>query len=141
MIPLRRRPRELGLPDITPLLDVVFILLIFFVIAAAFSVHGVDMRLPQSSAARTYAGRTVEIAIAADGSLRADGEPITLRDLGFIVRRNASGETGAPRQILIKADGEAAVGVFLRAIDTIRDNGGDRLVIAAQPKPREGGGP
>lgn len=132
MIPLARRRRESALPDVTPLLDVVFILLIFFVLAAAFAVHGVEMRLPKSSAARAYAGRPLEVTLAADGTLGHDGRAITLRDLAFLVRRNGEGEAKT-RPILLVPDREAQVGAFMEAVNAIRDNGGDRLVIAAQP--------
>jgi len=141
MIPFRRDRDEAGFPDLTPVLDMVFNLLIFFVIAAAFAVHGVDMRLPQASRARTFAGRSIEVILAADGSLTADGKPVTLRDLGFLVRRNAGGEgmvPGAePRQILFKAEPEASVGDFVRTIDAVRAAGGERLVIASEPLHRE----
>lgn len=135
MIPLRRAARESVLPDITPLLDVVFILLIFFILAAAFAVHGVDMRLPKSSAARAYAGKPLEVVLAADGSLSHGGEAITLRDLAFLVARNASGEVKT-RPILLIPDRDASVGAFMETVNAIRDNGGERLVIAAQPTPK-----
>lgn len=132
MIPFHRRSRENALPDVTPLLDVVFILLIFFVLAAAFAIHGVDTRLPKSSAARAYAGQPIEVTLAADGSLRHDGHAITLRDLAFLVRRNGEGEART-KPILLIPDREASVGAFMETINAIRDNGGERLVIAAQP--------
>lgn len=132
MIPLSRRRRESPLPDVTPLLDVVFILLIFFVLAAAFAVHGVEMRLPRSTAARAYVGRPLEVTLAADGSLRHDDRPITLRDLAFLVRRSGAGEAGA-QPVLLIPDRDARVGAFLETVDAIRDSGGERLVIAARP--------
>lgn len=82
MIPLKPRHRETPLPDLTPLLVTVFILLFFFVIAAAFAIHGVDLRLPKSSAASSYAGTSdPEIQLSADGTLHHRGESITLRDV------------------------------------------------------------
>jgi biopolymer transport protein ExbD len=130
MIPLSRHRRESAMPDITSLLDVVFILLLFFVIAAAFAIHGVDLRLPKSSAARAYAGRPLEILLAADGSLRHDGHPVTLRDVTFLIRANA---LERDRQILLIPDRNASVGDFMATVSAIRDSGGDRLVIAAEP--------
>ncbi len=134
MIPLKARSRETPLPDLTPMLDTVFILLFFFVIAATFAIHGVDLQLPQSSAARTYSGRPMEIMLMADGSLRHNGEVVTLHDITFLVRDNA-GERGQNRQILLIPDKNATVGAFMSTISAIRDHGGDRLVIAAKPIP------
>ncbi|WP_319775314.1 biopolymer transporter ExbD [Breoghania sp.] len=131
MIELKRKDRQAGIPDVTPILDVVFILLIFFVIAAAFTTHGVEMNLPNSKQARTFAGRSLEVVLSADGQLMADTEAVDLRELGFKVR--LAKETPGGMQIVLKADKNASVGMFLSAIGTIRDNGGDHLVIATRP--------
>ncbi|WP_321345369.1 biopolymer transporter ExbD [Breoghania sp.] len=139
MIALKSKGRQAGLPDVTPILDVVFILLIFFVIAAAFTTHGVEMNLPKSEHSRTFAGRSLEVVLAADGSLLADTEAIDLRELGFKVR--AAKETPGGMQIVLKADRKASVGMFLTTIGAIRDNGGDRLVIATRPAPSQASQP
>lgn len=140
MIPFRQHGREDIMPELTPLLDVVFILLIFFVIAAAFAVHGMDMDLPQVSTSRTYAGRALEITLTPDGDLLLDDEPVSLRNLGFIIRDNSKGFGGKPpKQVLFKASPKASVGRFMRTVDTIRENGGQRLVIATDtPRPEAG---
>ncbi|MCE1235038.1 MAG: biopolymer transporter ExbD [Hyphomicrobiales bacterium] len=132
----RRRRSDDALPDVTPILDMVFILLIFFVLAAAFAIHGDDVRLPQSSSARLFAGKPIRISIAADGSLSSDHRPITVRDIGFLVRE-ASREDGGSRRVLLETDRDAPVGAFLTVVDTIRSQGGDRMVIAAEPLGRE----
>ena len=139
MIPITRQSREPAMPDVTPLVDVVFILLIFFIIAAAFAVHGMDMDLPESASARMYAGQSIEIVLDNDNKLFCDKKPVTLRDLGFIIHRNCSlEEVSRPKQVLFKASSQASVGMFMRTVDTIRSNGGERLVIAtknASPEP------
>ena len=106
-------------------------------VAAAFAVHGIDMRLPKSSAARACTGRPLEIVLTAGGELHHGGKTITQRDLGFLIRHNANGED-RNRQILLIPDREASVGAFMQTVNTIRDNGGDRLVVAAEPSPRGG---
>ncbi len=132
MIRLRPRPEAAG-PDITPLLDVVFILLVFFIVAAAFAVHGMDLDLPASSFARTYAGRPLEIVLAADGSLLCDEAPTDLRELGFTLRRLNAPGNGPRRQILLKASARATVEAFMQTVDVIRRSGGEHLVIATEP--------
>ena len=131
MIPFaKRQQKEMPLPDLTPMLDTVFILLFFFVIASAFALHGIDLKLPQSSVARAYVGHPIEIKLFADGTLRYDNQNLTLRDIVFVVRNNAQ----SGRQIMLIPDRQATVGDFMAAVSTIRDNGGDRLIIAAEPE-------
>ena len=133
MIPFTRHDKEPALPDVTPLMDVVFILLIFFVIAAAFAVHGLDIDLPESSSSRNYAGRALEITLQPDGALLCDGEPVTEHDLGFIIADNcAATSTRRPKQVLFKTSSAASVGRFMRTVDIIRSHGGERLVIATE---------
>ncbi|MDJ0932873.1 MAG: hypothetical protein QNJ43_21165 [Breoghania sp.] len=60
-----------------------------------------------------------------------DNETVDLRELGFKVC--AAKETPGGMQIVLKADGQASVSMFLTAIGTIRDNSGDHLVIATRP--------
>ena len=55
---------------------------------------------------------------------------MTLRDIVFVVRNNAQ----SGRQIMLIPDRQATVGDFMAAVSTIRDNGGDRLIIAAEPE-------
>ena len=57
---------DVGL-DMTPLIDAVFILLLFFILAATFTVRGLDVELPQAQATRAITGRIVEIRLFADG--------------------------------------------------------------------------
>ena len=88
--------------------------------------------MPKSSAASSYAGHPIEILLTADGTLRHNGELVTLRDVAFLVRDNSK-SVGNNRQILLVPDRNAAVGDFMATVGAIRDNGGDRLVIAAEP--------
>ena len=133
MIEFPRPVREPALPDMTPLLDVVFILLIFFVIGAAFAVHGMDLDLPESRVSRSYAGKTMEIVLDENGALFQDGQPVSAVELAVSLERAVEPLPGrTPPQILLKASSRASVGAFMRAVDLIRDNGGSRLVIATQ---------
>lgn len=133
MIEFTRRESEPALPDMTPLLDVVFILLIFFVIGAAFAVHGMDLDLPESRASRSFAGKTMEIVLDHDGGLYCDGDPVTVHELAVMLEHAVEPVPGrTPPQILLKAASDASVGAFMRAVDVIRSHGGRRLVIATQ---------
>jgi biopolymer transport protein ExbD len=119
-------------PDVTPLLDVVFILLIFFVISAAFALRGVDLELPQASETRQIAGKALHIELAADGALKLDGLCVATDRLGPRLQTALRKATHS-LQIVLKASPKARVGDFIHTVDTIRTHGGRQLVIATKP--------
>ena len=47
--------------DLTPLIDIIFILLLFFIFAAAFAVHGLSLDLPHAQSSQALSGRVVEL--------------------------------------------------------------------------------
>jgi len=124
--------------DITPLIDVMFILLIFFVTAAAFTVRGIDLDLPSAHSSRSISGRVVEMQLNADGSVVCDGMPVDRKDIRakiqFLVRRFRS----EPGQLVLKAAPDAPVEALIFLVDEVRMQGGERLLIAtSQPLERE----
>ncbi len=133
MISFRHGSRRLAAPDITPLLDVVFILLIFFVISAVFTARGMDMELPDAETAHPVSGKSLEIELRSDGSLTCDGAPATLRDVSFILDRAAAmAPASQPGRILLKAAPEAKVAPFVAVVDMVRKHGFSNLLIATR---------
>lgn len=61
MLNLRPKAARDDEPDLTPLIDMVFILLIFFILAASFAVRGIDLDLPPAHSGQALSGRVVEI--------------------------------------------------------------------------------
>ena len=127
-------PDEAEGPDITPLLDVVFILLIFFIVAAAFAVRGMDVELPPAENSRPLAGRILELRLAADGTLSCEGKTMTPEALGEFLRYRAETDRLAgitqPRNLVLRSAPDAPVAALVRIVDVVRTMGGDKLVIA-----------
>lgn len=119
-------------PDVTPLLDVVFILLIFFVISAAFALRGMDVDLPQVTESRQLAGKVLHVVLDANEKLTFDGTSVTVERLGSMLQTVMRADK-YPRQIVLKASSRASVGVFMRTVDAIRTHGGSHLIIATSP--------
>ena len=138
---LRQRRLRAGLdegsePDITPLLDVVFILLLFFVIAAAFTVRGMDLNLPPAKSAHSIAGRIIELTLNKDGVLYNDGVEIGENGLlALLAGLEHSGVEGG-NNLVLKADAKAPAGSLLRVMDIIRTQGGGKLILATAPLKR-----
>jgi biopolymer transport protein ExbD len=60
MINIRARGEREDSSDLTSLIDVVFILLIFFILAASFAVHSIDFDLPPAKTSKALAGHVVK---------------------------------------------------------------------------------
>ncbi|WP_192622826.1 ExbD/TolR family protein [Desulfomicrobium macestii] len=133
MISFKHSCRQPAAPDITPLLDVVFILLIFFVISAVFTARGMDMELPDAETAHPVSGKSLEIELKSDGSLSCDGTPATMRDLSFILDRAAVlAPASQPGRILLKASPDAEVAPFVEIVDMVRKHGFNNLIVGTR---------
>ena len=120
----RRRPAI----NITSLIDVMFLLLIFFMVSSTFREDtGIDIRLPEAETASQQPMGAHEIVIDREGQYyigkqRVDEE--RLREA--LVQLIADGQDTV---FVLRADKDAAFGKVLRAIDIARDVGGERLII------------
>jgi biopolymer transport protein ExbD len=120
-------------PNITPLLDVVFILLIFFVVSSVFAVQGMEMDLPEAASSRSISGRSHTIRITPDNTLQFDDTPITPRELSFrLGSLKAVTGSQSPDRLILECSPNAHVGTFISTADTIRSAGFEDLVIATR---------
>ena len=117
-------------PDITPLLDVVFILLIFFIIASAFAVRGLDMQVPAAKSSSPISGRVVEITLDAQGNIFAEGIPMARKDFKFFIQKTSRSFMEKPGQMMLKADPMAPAHTLIFIVDEVRQQGGERIIIA-----------
>ncbi len=117
---------------ITPLIDIVFLLLIFFMLTSHFHVaSGVPIRLPKvTQNAHNGKDRNVIIAIDSTGRTYIQGEKIELKELSPRLRTlvNQDGVT----QIVLQADKEVKHGKVVQTMDLAKSAGISSIVIAAQ---------
>lgn len=118
----RARARR-SLVSLTPLIDVVFILLIFFMLASSFSVHQViDMLTP----AAVQQGHSKELGavlvrMRASGALDLNGEPLTRSEL--VQRVAAWSVSKRPRRYLIQPDSGVTVQQVVGLVDLLKSSG------------------
>jgi len=128
----RNKPRRVT-PDITPLLDVVFILLIFFVVSTVFAARGMNMELPSAESSTSVYGSSLEIELKEDGTLACDTVPIDSLVLDNRLRLIAAKPFDQqPQNILFKAAPHAEVEDFVRIVDMVRTYGFSNLVIVTR---------
>jgi biopolymer transport protein ExbD len=118
---------EEGAIDLTPMLDVVFIMLIFFIVTATFIKEtGVEVNRPEASTANQKDNTTVLIAISADNSIWIDKRRVDVRSVkANIERLHAENPEGG---VVIQGDKNATLETFTSVLDSARDVVGNEKV-------------
>lgn len=136
MINLRPRRTRITELDLTPVMDVIFILLIFFIVASAFAVRGLDINLPTAQSSQALSGRVVEIRLEEDGSFLCDGVPVEKAFLRYKLQDIVRNFKKDPGQLVLKANPKAPVEALVFIVDEVRMLGGEKLMIATS-RPEE----
>jgi biopolymer transport protein ExbD len=116
--------------DMTPMLDIVFIMLIFFIVTTSFvKESGVTVNTPQAQTASRQENANIFIAITAAGEVWIDRRPVDPRSVRAIVARlHADNPEGS---VIIQADAEAATHMLVEVMDQVRLAGVEGIAIAA----------
>ncbi len=126
------RPIDL---NVIPLIDVVFFLLIFYVISTAFVQEtAVTVQRPGSTQAATVNGGFVPVAIVKSGAIQVGPHVVDLVGLTAAVRDALAGGTTA--QVVVIPDREVPTGLLLSVMDACSAAGASSVDVAAT---REGG--
>ena len=128
---MRRRPslvqnQERALTvDISPLLDVVFILLIFFIVSAVFVKEtGIDVERPQAASASRLAEKSILIALSDSGEVWHGGSRIGLAGVAPLIHQFSD------RPVVIQADRKVDSGRLVSLIDNCKLAGAASVSIA-----------
>ena len=130
----RRQSREELNVNLTPLIDVVFLLLIFFMVSTTFTRETqLSVDLPEATGLmRDEVEKQVEILIDEAGNYRVNGRALvdtSMRTLQAAVYKVSEGDTTLP--LVISADAQAAHESVVRAMDAAGQMGFSRLSIAS----------
>jgi biopolymer transport protein ExbD len=128
----RRREEEETEINITPMLDIVFIMLIFFIVTTSFVKEpGISPRRPTAETAAEKTRGNVLIAISPTGQIWMDKRSIELNQVRALVE-SALAENPESSAVII-ADEEADSGILIDLMDQIRLGGIATISIAAEP--------
>lgn len=117
--------------NIAPLVDVVFLLVIFFAVSTTFlETAGLKLELPTSSSTAKRESLDLTVLLAADGTLSYEGETLSRERLGEQLREALA---GSDRKIVIlRADRSTPHGEVVKVMDLIRESGAEGLTVAAR---------
>lgn len=119
--------------NVTPLVDIMLVLLIIFMVASAYIVKpSIEVELPRAATANPDSpDTTLSIILSEDRRLELNGEPATLEDIARKCRELA--KTEKEPQAMISADKRVNHGRVVQIIDTVRRNGVLKFAINIDP--------
>ncbi|OPZ64621.1 MAG: Biopolymer transport protein ExbD [Firmicutes bacterium ADurb.Bin506] len=131
----RRRPRV----ELTPMIDIMFYLVLFFMVFGTFRTDtaGVPLDLPRAATAADLARDHLVVTVGVDGRLYFDGRVVSDADLTRSLLPVLKSQPD--RVVIVKADRAISYERLIQAIDAIRMAGGAKLALAVERAPRAGG--
>ncbi|AKX44299.1 biopolymer transporter ExbD [Thiopseudomonas alkaliphila] len=121
--------------DLTPMLDVVFIMLIFFIVTSTFiKESGVEVNRPQANSASAQDNANILIAVTADGQVWLDKQAVDVRSVRSHVERLR--QEHPEGLVVVQADQEARTGLVVQVMDQARLAGVTDVALAASTESR-----
>lgn len=112
--------------DIAPLIDVIFLQLIYFMLTSSFVLHpGVRISLPRATTSQRIAASNLVITLTKEHVIYWDEDVVTLKELRARLK-----QVGGNRPVLIRADKHAYVAKLIELWDLCRDAGYQEVHIA-----------
>lgn len=127
----RNREEEDASIDMTPMLDIVFIMLIFFIVTTSFVKEaGIQVNKPEASNTTKEPSANIFIAIRDTGEVWMDKRQVDVERVGANIERMLAEQP--TDVVVIQADTKAEHGVVVEVMDQIKEAGIDKISIAAE---------
>jgi biopolymer transport protein ExbD len=121
--------------DLTPIVDTVFNLLIFFALSLNFAATsgGINVRLPKAATAEPVKAEQLTISLTKDDKLYLNDKAISLDELSKTLEKNQDKES----LVIIRADNAVPHGRVVEVMDMVKTQGFSRLAIGVEQAPPE----
>ena len=127
----RKATRPTVAINIAPLVDVIFLLVIFFAVSTTFlETAGLRLELPTSSSTAEREPREITVLLAADGTLSFEVDTLDHEQLRQRLRPAL--EATERKIVVLRADTNSSHGDVVRVMDLIRESGAEGLTVAAR---------
>jgi biopolymer transport protein TolR len=126
--------------NVTPLVDVMLVLLIIMMLVAPMLHSGIPVTLPKASNSepKPESPKQTVVGIAADGRLYLDSTPVSPDALALQVAERVGG--ASDRMVVIKADGDAKYAVVMATMDSLRAANIENVALITERRVPGGGG-
>lgn len=136
----RRRGRRAGnrpMSDInvTPMVDVMLVLLIVFMVAAPLMTVGVPIDLPETQARQIETqSQPITVSVTPDGQVFLGDEPVAMADL--VARVSEQSPNGTEDRIYVRGDGSASYGTVMQVMGTLSGAGYSKIGLITDQEQR-----
>lgn len=128
----RRKRRELRAPEImlSPMIDMIFLLLVFFIISTMYmsEVKTIPIRLPVARNSETVSKSNFNVSVKQDGSLYLDEQQIPMDVL--VANAALESKRDSSFSVIIRAEGEADYKLVITLMDKLKGAGVTRFGLA-----------
>ncbi|WP_417762146.1 ExbD/TolR family protein [Shewanella sp.] len=116
--------------DMTPMLDIVFIMLIFFIVTTSFvKPSGLDYNKPEASQATSKPSANIFIGVSKNGTIMMENRLVDIERVSANVERMLAEAPEAA--VLIQADKEAQHGLVIKVMDQVKSAGVNKISVSA----------
>jgi len=131
----RRKYRPMAEINVTPLVDVMLVLLIVFMVTAPLITSGVTVNLPQANAKPVNSDSTpITITVKSDGGIYLQNTEVQSANLVATLQQISQNNTD--RRIFVRGDKDVSYGAMLQVLATITQGGFTKVaLLAQQPTP------
>ncbi len=129
-----QRNRVMSEINITPLTDVMLVLLVIFMVTTPLIIKaGIDINLPKAHTKTSAPSQHIQITLTANAKLKVNGKKIQFKQLRPYLTKLI--KQGADPSVTVSADERVPYGDAVRVLDISRQAGATKLILAAEPLP------
>ena len=118
--------------NITPLVDVVLVLLLIFMLTAPVLQSGVEVAIPKTRSVNQLTEERMVVTINKDQNVFLQDKPVNINDLPARLKASSRGDE-AKRVIYVRADEQVPFGAFASVMDAVKQAGVTNISIVTRP--------
>jgi biopolymer transport protein ExbD/biopolymer transport protein TolR len=122
--------------NVTPLVDVVLVLLIIFMVTAPVLQSGIEVAVPRTRTVKEITEERLVISINREQQVYLNSDPVNINQIGEKIREKIRDPQG--QSIYVRADENVPFGAFATVMDAVKSSGISNVSIVTQPLDKNG---